>query len=33
MPAVTSAVNNAIGGRLTRLPLSPPRVLAEIEAL
>jgi CO/xanthine dehydrogenase Mo-binding subunit len=33
MPAVTTAVNNAIGGRITRLPLSPPRVLAEIEAL
>jgi CO/xanthine dehydrogenase Mo-binding subunit len=33
LPAVTSAVNNAIGGRLTCLPLSPPRVLAEIEAL
>ena len=33
MPAITTAVNNAIGGRLTDLPLSPPRVLAEIQAL
>ena len=33
MPAVTTAVNNAIGGRLTDLPLSPPRVLAEIQTL
>ena len=33
MPAVTTAVNNAIGGCITELPLSPPRVLAEIEVL
>jgi len=33
LPAVTSAVNNAIGGLITELPLSPPRVLAEIEAV
>ena len=33
MPAVTTAVNNAIGGRITELPLSPPKVLAEIEAV
>jgi CO/xanthine dehydrogenase Mo-binding subunit len=32
MPAVTTAVNNAIGGMITELPLSPPKVLAEIEA-
>ncbi len=32
LPAVTSAVNNAIGGLITQLPLSPPRVLAEVEA-
>jgi CO/xanthine dehydrogenase Mo-binding subunit len=32
MPAVTTAVNHAIGGLLTDLPLSPPKVLAAIEA-
>jgi CO/xanthine dehydrogenase Mo-binding subunit len=32
MAAVTTAVNNAIGGRLTVLPLSPPKVLAEIKS-
>ncbi|MBT4521470.1 MAG: molybdopterin-dependent oxidoreductase, partial [Halieaceae bacterium] len=32
LAAVTTAVNNAIGGQLTELPLSPPKVLAEIEA-
>ena len=33
MPAVTTAVNNAIGGKLNQLPLSPPRILAEIQSL
>ena len=33
MPAVTTAVNNAIGGLLTDLPLSPPKVLAGIESV
>ena len=33
MAAVTSAVNNAIGGRLTKLPLSPPKVLAEVQSI
>jgi CO/xanthine dehydrogenase Mo-binding subunit len=32
LPAVTSAVNNAIGALITELPLSPPKVLAAIEA-
>ncbi len=32
MPAVTTAVNHAAGTRLCELPLSPPRVLAGIEA-
>ena len=32
MPAVTTAVNHAIGGFLTNLPLSPPKVLAAIDA-
>ena len=32
MAAVTTAVNNAIGGRLSVLPLSPPKVLAEIKS-
>ena len=32
MPAVTTAVNHAIGALVTDLPLSPPRLLAAIEA-
>jgi CO/xanthine dehydrogenase Mo-binding subunit len=32
LPAVATAVNKAIGGTLTDLPLSPPRVLAEIQS-
>lgn len=32
MPAVTTAVNHAIDGLITDLPLSPPRILAAIEA-
>jgi CO/xanthine dehydrogenase Mo-binding subunit len=32
MPAVTTAVNHAIGTLVTDLPLSPPRLLAAIEA-
>jgi CO/xanthine dehydrogenase Mo-binding subunit len=32
MPAVTTAVNHAIGGMVTDLPLSPPRLLAAIQA-
>ena len=33
MPAVVTAVNHAIGGLVTELPLSPPKVLAEIQSL
>ena len=33
MPAVTTAVNHAIGGHITTLPLSPERVLAAIESV
>jgi CO/xanthine dehydrogenase Mo-binding subunit len=32
MAAVANAVANAIGIRFTSLPMSPPRVLAAIEA-
>ncbi len=32
MAAVANAVNNAIGRRLTELPMSPPKVLAAIDA-
>lgn len=31
LPAVATAVNNAIGGHLMELPLSPPKILAEIQ--
>lgn len=33
MPAVTTAVNHAIGAHITTLPLSPERVLAALESL
>lgn len=32
MAAIANAINNAIGRRLTELPMSPPRVLAAIDA-
>ncbi len=32
MAAVANAINNAIGRRLTELPMSPPKVLAAIDA-
>jgi CO/xanthine dehydrogenase Mo-binding subunit len=32
MAAIANAVNNAIGRRLTELPLSPPRVLAALDS-
>jgi CO/xanthine dehydrogenase Mo-binding subunit len=32
MAAVANAINNAIGRRLTELPMSPPRVLAAIDS-
>jgi CO/xanthine dehydrogenase Mo-binding subunit len=32
MAAIANAINNAIGKRLTELPMSPPKVLAAIDA-
>jgi len=32
MAAVANAINNAVGRRLTELPMSPPKVLAAIDA-
>jgi CO/xanthine dehydrogenase Mo-binding subunit len=32
MGAIANAIENALGIRFTRLPMSPPRVLAAIEA-
>jgi CO/xanthine dehydrogenase Mo-binding subunit len=32
MAAVANAINNAVGRRLTELPMSPPKVLAALDA-
>jgi CO/xanthine dehydrogenase Mo-binding subunit len=32
MAAIANAIENAVGLRLTDLPMSPPRVLAALEA-
>jgi CO/xanthine dehydrogenase Mo-binding subunit len=31
LAAIANAVSNAVGARLTRLPMSPPRVLEALE--
>jgi len=32
MAAIANAIENAIGQRLTELPMSPPKVLAALDA-
>ena len=32
MAAIANAISNAVGVRLTQQPMSPPRVLAALEA-
>jgi CO/xanthine dehydrogenase Mo-binding subunit len=32
MSAIANAINNAIGRRMTELPMSPPKVLAAIDS-
>jgi CO/xanthine dehydrogenase Mo-binding subunit len=32
MAAIANAIDNAIGRRLTELPMSPPKVLAALDA-